>query len=147
YLNNYNEGCATGWDRKDSYARPLNAMGGGWFVTERTDKRISIWFWGRHDANVPAAVKYGSPLICTKDFGTPVAVWESSSTCDFPTVFGPHNIIINLTLCGDWAGQADVYRMSGCPGTCIDYVNNNPAAFKDAYWDIASLKVYAKIGK
>ncbi|KAG8722106.1 hypothetical protein FRC09_006809 [Ceratobasidium sp. 395] len=147
YLNNYNEGCAVGWDRKDSYAQPLNAMGGGWFVTERTDKRISVWFWGRHDANVPAAVKYGLPLISTKDFCAPVAVWESSSTCDFPTVFGPQNVIINLTLCGDWAGQNSIFQGAGCPGTCVDFVNNNPAAFKDAYWDIASLKIYAKLGK
>ncbi|KAG8743423.1 hypothetical protein FRC10_012088 [Ceratobasidium sp. 414] len=125
HSHNYNEGCAVTWDRQDSYAKPLNAIGGGWFVTERTDARISIWFWGRHDTNVPASVKYGSGTICTKDFGTPVAVWESSSTCDFPTVFGEHNIIINLTLY---------------------YVNNNPAAFKDAYWDIASLKVYSERG-
>lgn len=55
--------------------------------------------------------------------------------CDFPTHFGPHNIIINLTFCtvisltgrviivdanplsgGDWAGAA--YSSSGCPSTC-----------------------------
>lgn len=66
---------------------------------------------------------------------------------------------------GDWAGNASVYSSSGCPSTCVSeymfiailmetenvltnlslvgYVNSNPSAFKNAYWDIASLRVYA----
>lgn len=62
-------------------------------------------------------------------------------------------------LGGDWAGG--VYGNSGCPGTCVgvstssilacassdcmlhtDYVNNNPAAFRDAYFDFAGIRVY-----
>ncbi|QRW05736.1 endo-1,3(4)-beta-glucanase [Ceratobasidium sp. AG-Ba] len=120
-------------------------MGGGWFVTERTGKSFSIWFWGRNDEGVPPAVELGLPVICTKDFGEPIAYWEASDTCDFSKMFGPHNIIINLTLCGDWAGQNSVFQKAGCPGTCVDYVNNNPATFKDAYWEINSLKVYSKL--
>lgn len=146
YLNNFNEGCAITWDRKDSYGPALNAIGGGWFVTERTDSRVSVWFWGRQDANVPPAVKYGLPIMCTKEFGTPVALWESSSTCDLHDVLREHNIIFNLSLCGSWAGQPNVFQGAGCPGTCVDYVNNNPAAFENAFWDIASLKIYSKFG-
>jgi hypothetical protein len=62
---------------------------------------------------------------------------------------------------GDWAGN--VYQDSGCPSTCvgmfycfistvlanvtddvwnIDFVNNNPASFKDAYFDFASIRTY-----
>ncbi|QRW05735.1 glycoside hydrolase family 16 protein [Ceratobasidium sp. AG-Ba] len=148
YLNNYNEGCAVLWEnRQDSYAKPLNDMGGGWFVTERTDNHVSIWFWGRNDENVPPAVRSGAHIICTKEFGKPIAYWESSNTCNLAKVLGPHNILINLTLCGDWAGQPDVYRASGCPGTCIDNVNNNPGCFKDAYWEINSLRVYSQLHK
>lgn len=144
WLNNYNQGCSVGWTRQDSYGPPLNAIGGGWFVTERTGSKISIWFWGRKDKNVPLSVKNGWPSICTKEFGTPVAVWESSNTCEFDKIFGPENIIINLTFCGDWAGQDPIFTAAGCPGTCIDYVNNKPESFKNAYWDIAWLKVYSK---
>ncbi|KAG9078616.1 hypothetical protein FS749_009334 [Ceratobasidium sp. UAMH 11750] len=32
YLHNYNEGCAVTWDRQNSYAKPLNEIGGGWCV-------------------------------------------------------------------------------------------------------------------
>ncbi|KAB5591504.1 glycosidase C21B10,07 [Ceratobasidium theobromae] len=148
WLSNYNQGCTVEWDRQDSYGPGLNTIGGGWFVTERTNSRISIWFWGRKDKNVPRSVKNGDKYICTKEFGTPVAVWESSNTCDFNSVFGPENIIINLTFCGDWAGQPSIFNGAGCPGTCVvanpDYVNNKPGAFKDAYWDITSLKVYSR---
>jgi hypothetical protein len=69
------------------------------FVMERTEAKISIWFWGRTDSNVPMSVREGSPIVRTKDFGRPTAVWHSASTCDFRKVFGPQNIIINLTLC------------------------------------------------
>ncbi|CAE6430305.1 unnamed protein product [Rhizoctonia solani] len=144
WLHNWNQGCPVQWDRKDAYGPPLNKMGAGWFVTERTEKRISIWFWGRQDTNVPFAVKNGLPIICTEDFGIPAATWDSSDECEFKKIMGLQNIIINLTFCGDWAGQDPVFAAAGCPGTCIDYVNGNPASFKKAYWDIASLKVYSK---
>jgi hypothetical protein len=41
---------------------------------------------------------------------------------------------------GDWAGNT--FAADGCPGTCADLVNNDPAAFVEAYFDIASIKVY-----
>ena len=61
-------------------------------------------------------------------------------------------------LGGSWAGV--VYTSDGCPGDCIgeslidrdrefylavrllDYVNNNPSAFTNAYWDVAGVRVY-----
>jgi len=65
-----------------------------------------------------------------------------------------------VTFCGDWAGQDSIFQGAGCPGTCVgkpclvvfhneilltnylDYVNNNPEAFSEAYFDFASIKVY-----
>ena len=49
-------------------------------------------------------------------------------------------IIINLTFCGDWAGS--VYNNDGCPGSCIDRVNNNPSSFGEAYFNIANIDIY-----
>jgi hypothetical protein len=106
------------------------------FVTERTESRISIWFWGRKDQDVPLSVKHGLPVISTEKFGIPSAVWESSDTCDFGTVFGPENIVFTLTFCrficcrvttvqltslvgGEWAGQTPLFNAAGCPGTCV----------------------------
>lgn len=50
------------------------------------------------------------------------------------------SIIINLTICGDWAGST--FNNDGCPGSCIDLANNNPSAFGEAYFDIASIDLY-----
>ncbi|QRW04897.1 glycoside hydrolase family 16 protein [Ceratobasidium sp. AG-Ba] len=138
---NGNAGCGVKAPTTNSYGPAFNANGGGWYVMERTTTYIKVWFWPRNSATVPAVVKSGASSIDTSTFGTPFASFVNSS-CDIASHFGPENIVINLTFCGDWAGNADVYRGSGCPSTCVDYVNNNPSAFKNAYWDIAALRVY-----
>ncbi|KAG8884881.1 hypothetical protein FRB97_003088 [Tulasnella sp. 331] len=102
-----------------------------------TTSQINIWFWARDDTSVPADVSSGAASVVTSSWGLPVANFVSTN-CNFDH-FGPQNIIINLTLCGDWAGA--VYP-STCPSTCTNYVNTEPAAFENAYWDIAWLKVY-----
>ncbi|KAI0314133.1 hypothetical protein OF83DRAFT_1085866 [Amylostereum chailletii] len=71
--------------------------------------------------------------------GTPMASFPNTS-CDIDSHFNTANIIINLTFCGDWAGN--VYSSSGCPSTCNDYVSNNPSAFTNAYFELASTRVY-----
>jgi hypothetical protein len=66
--------------------------------------------------------------------------------------------LISILKGGDWAGN--VYSASGCPSTCvgmfsqffsfptiadvwdIDFVNNNPASFQNAYFDFASIRMY-----
>ncbi|QRW19508.1 endo-1,3(4)-beta-glucanase [Rhizoctonia solani] len=106
---------------------------------ERTSTYIKVWFWPRNSGAVPSQVRNGASSIDTSTWGRPFALFVNSS-CNIASKFGPENIIINLTFCGDWAGG--VYGNSGCPGSCVDYVNNNPAAFKNAYWDIAALRVY-----
>ena len=65
---------------------------------ERTKTAINIWFWARNDPNVPAAINMGLSALDTSQFGTPTAAFVGDS-CSIPQFFGPHNIIINLTLC------------------------------------------------
>jgi hypothetical protein len=83
---------------------------------ERTSTYIKVWFWPRNSATVPAQVKSGASPIDTSTWGTPFAAFVNSG-CDIASKFGPENIIINLTFCGDWAGS--VYSNSGCPGNCV----------------------------
>ncbi|KAF8679935.1 glycoside hydrolase family 16 protein [Rhizoctonia solani] len=123
----------------NSYGPAFNSVGGGWYAMERTSTYIKVWFWPRNSGAVPSQVRNGASSIDTSTWGRPFALFVNSS-CNIASKFGPENIIINLTFCGDWAGG--VYGNSGCPGSCVDYVNNNPAAFKNAYWDIAALRVY-----
>ncbi|KAG9076025.1 hypothetical protein FRC06_009755, partial [Ceratobasidium sp. 370] len=138
---NGNAGCGVKSPDGNSYGPSFNANGGGWYAMERTTSYIKIWFWSRNSGNTPASVKSGSSSVDTSGWGQPTALFVNNS-CDMNSHFGPENIIINLTFCGDWAGNSAVYAGSGCPSTCVDYVNNNPAAFANAYWDIASLRVY-----
>ncbi|PFH49583.1 glycoside hydrolase family 16 protein [Amanita thiersii Skay4041] len=134
-----NAGCGVKLTDTRSYGTILNSKGGGWFAMERTNNFIKVWFWSRADTNVPSDVTSGATSVNTDGWGTPDAYFPDDS-CPISEKFGWHNIIINLTFCGDWAGN--VYSQSGCPGTCVDYVNNNPSAFQDAYFDFEWLKIY-----
>lgn len=139
---NYNSGCGSALSyAPNSFGPAFNTAGGGWYALERTDDYISVWFWDRNNWLTPLDVWLGSPIVDTSRWGTPAAYF-SNTDCDLATHFGPNNIIVDLTFCGDWAGNAAVYSSSGCPSTCVDYVNNNPQAFKNAYFQFASIRIY-----
>ncbi|GFF67597.1 probable endo-1,3(4)-beta-glucanase NFIA_089530 [Aspergillus lentulus] len=121
---------------------PFNKAGGGVYAMEWTDAFIKIWFFPR--SQIPASLSSGSPD--TSSFGTPMAHLQGS--CDFGERFKAQKFIIDTTFCGDWAGN--VFAESTCPmsdpsspmQSCVNYVAQNPAAFKEAYWEINSIKVY-----
>jgi hypothetical protein len=73
----------------------------------------------------------------------PAADYPFGNNCGSAS-FMNMRIIINLTFCGDWAGDANSYNIYNCPSTCEDFVKNKPSAFSKAYWDINSIKVYKK---
>ncbi|KAJ7692219.1 2 beta-glucan [Mycena rosella] len=118
----------------------FNANGGGWYAMERTSDFIYVWFWARGDSSVPSDVAAGGSTVDTQFWGTPSAAFPNTS-CDIGA-FVAHNIIIHLTFCGAWAGDASVYASSGCPSTCYDFVNNNPSAFSDAFFEFNAINVY-----
>ncbi|KAG2158672.1 2 beta-glucan [Suillus bovinus] len=137
--DNGNAGCGVSINDDKSYGPQFNSNGGGWYAIEKRSSYIKIFFWERTSSSVPSDVKSPGPSIDTSHWGTPAANFPDTD-CDLSTHFGPQNIIINLTFCGDWAGA--VYAASGCPSTCADYVNNNPSAFKNAYFEFNSLNIY-----
>jgi len=139
YLVNFNTGCGVSMPTASSYGPDFNENGGGWFAMERTSQHISIWFWARNNLSVPEDVKRGDIQVNPTKWGVPTAYFPNTD-CDLNKFFSANNLIINLTLCGDWAGTA--YAGTGCPSTCTDYVNNNPAAFIDAYFDFAAARIY-----
>jgi len=138
---NGNAGCGVKMPTPNSYGPTFNSNGGGWFAVERTNSFIKVWFWPRNGASIPSDVRSGTSTVNTGNWGTPTAFFPNTQ-CDLTSHFQENNIIINLTFCGDWAGNSNVYASSGCPSTCVDYVNKNPAAFANAYFDFASLRVY-----
>ncbi|KDR71891.1 hypothetical protein GALMADRAFT_102381 [Galerina marginata CBS 339.88] len=136
---NGNAGCGVKFPTANSYGPSFNNNGGGFYAMERSPTYIKVWFWARNDGSVPAEVKNGGSQTNPNNWGTPVAYFPNTS-CNLAQHFQANNIIINLTLCGDWAGN--VYSQSGCPSTCVDYVNNNPSAFTNAYFNFAAIRVY-----
>ncbi|KAG2017370.1 glycosyl hydrolase family 16 [Coprinopsis cinerea AmutBmut pab1-1] len=136
---NSNAGCGVKFPSSNSYGPEFNRNGGGWYAMERTDAFIKVWFWPRNSGSVPEDVRHGRGQINTDSWGTPTAYFPNTQ-CDITRHFSANNIIINITLCGDWAGN--VFSQSGCPGTCVDYVNNNPGAFEKAFFDMGAVRIY-----
>jgi len=131
-----NAGCgitgATG-----SYGAPFNTKKGGIYATLWTSTEIDVYFFPR--ASIPTDITLKAPK--PTNWGKPVARFQLGTNCP-SSHFANHQIVINLTFCGDWAGNV---FSSMCPnmGSCSDYVSQNPAAFKEAYWTINSIHVYS----
>lgn len=137
-----NAGCTIDSASSASYGTGFNSAGGGVYATEWTSEGISIWFFPR--GSIPADVTSGSPDPST--WGEPAASF-SGSGCDINSHFGPQQIVFDITFCGDWAGK--VWSTGSCASrasTCQAYVQNNPSAFKETYWQVNSLKVYQSNG-
>ncbi|KIY66657.1 glycoside hydrolase family 16 protein [Cylindrobasidium torrendii FP15055 ss-10] len=136
---NSNTGCGVKSADRSSFGPRFNDNGGGWYALEKTSDFIKIWFWSREDPSVPSDVRKGSAKISTGKWGKPTGYFPGDD-CDIDKFFGPQNIVINLTFCGDWAGNT--YERSKCPSNCINYVNKHPEAFKDAFFDFAGIRFY-----
>lgn len=123
-----------------SFGVPFNKNQGGVFATEYTSEAIRIWFFPR--GNIPTDVSAGTPN--PSSWPEPNALFENASG-NLDSHFCELQIIFDMTLCGDWAGNADVWQDSGCAAladSCTDYVANNPSGFTEAFWIINSLQVF-----
>ncbi|KAI0315874.1 endo-beta-glucanase [Amylostereum chailletii] len=134
-----NTGCGVAFPSDDSYGHEFNVEQGGFYAMERTSSFVKVWFWPRGASNIPSDVKNGAGTINTGKWGTPGAYFPNTN-CNIGSHFHDNNIVINLTFCGDLAGNT--YASSGCPGTCNSFVRNNPGQFTWAYFLIMWMKVY-----
>jgi len=142
-----NEGCGVRSNSNTSYGAGFNQIGGGVYAMQWDDSGISVWFFPR--SSIPSDITAGAPQ--PSGWGTPMANWPSTD-CNPTTFFYQHSAIFDTTLCGQWAG--DVWSDTGAPGqsescaqitgtsSCADYVQNNGAAFAEAYWEVKSVKIY-----
>lgn len=132
-----NTGCAITTNNAATFGSAFNSNGGGVYATSITSSNIIVWFWAR--SSIPEDIINNSPDPLT----WPAPLANFSGPCDFDSSFAAQNIVFDTTFCGDWAG--DAWPQSGCAAladTCQDYVANNGADFRDAYWAINGLKVY-----
>jgi hypothetical protein len=135
-------GCTVSDASPASYGAPFAAAGGGVWAMEFATTGLSIWFWSRPD--VPSSL--ANNTIDTSTFGTPSASWPASG-CNTPQFFQEQEIVIDITLCGYWAGQSSVIQET-CPAlegtnTCYSTYVLSPDNYDNAYFEIASVKMFA----
>lgn len=112
--HNDNTGCAFSDPDTSSYGQGFNEAGGGVFAHLWNKDGIKIWHFKR--SSIPQDITSGSPDPST--WPTPVAFW-SNADCDMASHFVDHSLVVDTTLCGDWAGNA----YGGCPGSCAEAVS------------------------
>ena len=110
-------------DDKKSHGQGFNANGGGVFAHTWDEDAINVWFFPRNA--IPQDITSGKPKPST--WGAPAASFLTGSGCNVAEAFHDHQIIFDITLCGDWAGAT--YSAQGCPGTCAQRVAD-PENFK-----------------
>jgi len=135
---NGNAGCGVLNNAPNSFGHGFNTNNGGIYATLILNSGVSIWHFPR--GSIPQDLLNDDPN--PSGWGTPSAFWASSSCPAGEFIDTSQQIIFDITLCGDWAGNSNVYQQSGCPGSCAAAVAN-PANFNDAHWHVASVKVYS----
>lgn len=72
-----------------------------------SDRFYSIWYWPRETVPLSIQQATADSSISLFDWGSPSASYPSSS-CTMENFFTPQQLVLDITLCGDWC----VYLMS-----------------------------------
>lgn len=137
----FNQGCGVLDQSSDaSYGESFNNANGGVYALVWADYAIQVYFFKR--SQIPQDITDGSPN--PDNWGTPVANFPTTSCSPYEAFYDNFNIF-DTTLCGDWAGSEGAW--SSCAAktgyaTCSEYVANEGASFRDAYWEVVSVTYY-----
>ncbi|KAJ7037725.1 glycoside hydrolase family 16 protein [Mycena alexandri] len=143
FQDNSNAGCGVEDPNLSSYGAQFAAAQGGVFVTEFAEAGISVWFFNR--SAIPTSISGNASSFSTSDLGVPVANWPTAG-CAIDTFFKAQHLIFDITLCGDAADAPNVFAQT-CSGVCYtDYVVGNGSVYNNAYFDVASVRVYSVTG-
>ncbi|KAK7453491.1 hypothetical protein VKT23_011768 [Stygiomarasmius scandens] len=135
-------GCLVQETKPNSYGSGFSNAGGGVFALQLDVSGIYMWFWSRPDIPPSVAGANSSSSLDLTDWGAPSAAYPASG-CDINKFFQAQQLIIDITLCGVWAGVPDIYAAT-CPNTCISNVigSGNPI-YNTAYWEIGYIRTYS----
>jgi len=137
---NGNQGCIVKESQQNSFGAGFNGNGGGAFATLFDSTAIKVWFFPR--ASIPSDFSGNSPN--PDNWGTPSAYWPASA-CDVSKFIGAQHIIIDIDICGAFAGAPTVFQATCGTGQCVDLLKD-PANYNDAYFEIKSLRVFTEGG-
>ncbi|KIY43839.1 hypothetical protein FISHEDRAFT_52708, partial [Fistulina hepatica ATCC 64428] len=132
------DGCDFTDSDTSSFGEGFNAAGGGVYAHIVNSTGIYVWFFSRSD--IPDDIAAGEPV--PDSWSTPIAFFSNSS-CDIASHFNAQNIVLDITLCGDWAGE--VFSSSTCASTfstCADVVTD-PSNYPNAAFTINYIKVFS----
>ncbi|AXA52072.1 glycoside hydrolase family 16 protein [Malassezia restricta] len=142
---NDSSGCRiamNGTDAGATWGHKLNEKGGGTVAMQRDfsegGKGIRMWFW--ENCMEPSELKKPGESVDPDSWGTPAADFGLTQCAD---QFDNHNIIFDITLCGDWAEET--YTETSCPSnykSCGYQVGNLGNTFENAFWDVKGLYIY-----
>lgn len=138
-------GCTVVETKPGSYGQTFADNGGGVWATQFDASGIFIWFWPR--TAVPPSVTTATDSIDISSWGPPSAAWPASS-CNIPQFFGAQQLVVDITLCGDWAGVPSIYSATcgdAAPNACYldNVINNGTAQYANAYFAINYIRAYA----
>ena len=119
-----NSGCAFS---DGSFGADFNNAGGGVLAHRWDQTGILIWQFSR--ASIPKDITAKNPD--PSQWGPPSASFPSTN-CDIGSHFFQHSLVLDTTLCGDWAGSA--YSGSGCPGSCAEAVADPTNFASESSW-------------
>ncbi|KAJ8076790.1 hypothetical protein AAF712_000405 [Marasmius tenuissimus] len=146
-LANQNQGCITMDPDPKSYGQGFADADGGVFVTEMAKSGVSIWFFSR--ANVPSSLSTNASTVDTSTLGTPLANYPTGG-CNIDQFFSPQSLILDITLCGDFARPTFNQTCSSLAkrdNSCyLDVVLGPPSGYDTAFFDIAYVRVYGSGG-
>ncbi|KAG9082514.1 hypothetical protein FS749_006799, partial [Ceratobasidium sp. UAMH 11750] len=91
-----------------------------------------------HRSTIPNDIIMKTPT--PELWGKPTALLSNTS-CPPNRYFWDHQIVFDITFCGDWAGASFADPASGCPGTCAEHVLN-PNNFYNTSWLINYVHVF-----
>ncbi|RKF56139.1 Endo-1,3-beta-glucanase [Erysiphe neolycopersici] len=141
------QGCVAENMSPNNYGKAFNDVGGGVYAMEWNNQAINIWNF--HRDNIPKDLASGNP---NPEGWGPAVFTTKQGSCPIDDHFKDQIVVIDSAFCGNWAGQDAFWQQTSCyksdPAkypTCSSYVAANPAAYKESYWLVNSLKVYQKI--
>ena len=132
-----NQGCGITDDNAASFGAPFNAQSGGVVATVWDEEGIRAYSWPR--GRVPADLA-ARKAPDEAGWGLPYARFEFGTECE-GSHFHDHQIIFDLTLCGDWAGGTFAAQCPDKGGSCDDFIQH-AANMQEAYWVVNYVDVY-----
>ncbi|KAL2827234.1 concanavalin A-like lectin/glucanase domain-containing protein [Aspergillus cavernicola] len=136
----------------ETFGEEMNRNEGGIYALELRPDGIRTWFFARAsippdliaDEHTSSRSKSSSPDPST--WGPALADFPGTN-CDTLSHFRNLSIIVNIDLCGEYAGDLEVYKEQfGCPRECRQFVARNPGMFTEAYWEFSGFRVYQGYG-